>query len=346
MSKRPHSFVFNSACSSSFFLTSFCSLLLSPTLFSPLSPTISYSLFSDDPHTRNTDARSRKIADLVRQRPSQKAADALAKEQGLRYSILNEVVSYNPVSSVALDIMHALHLGVNKHSFVVLVVPHLKAIGAKLDMRVKSMSDYMASNIGRFPNGISDYYKSFKAVQWRNFFLYYAEHCLEGLVTPEVYACLLSLVHANRMWLETPMTRTVVDAADSHYRDFFSKFTTLAPKRVVYKLHACLHFTAIIQRLGPPSAYALYGVERDMGRFQKFSLSSNTQLEKQLVRWVIMTGGFHSLIMLSERLFTERQNGRVCVVSVLWYRTLMCFAVLIVRNCIATVQSVVYDTYA
>lgn len=80
---------------------------------------------------------------------------------------------FKPLSGLSLDIMHVLHLGVNPHAFEFLVAPILPQQAKALDKRVAIISEALPASVGRFPTGISKHWSSFKAAQWKNFYLYY-----------------------------------------------------------------------------------------------------------------------------------------------------------------------------
>lgn len=243
---------------------------------------------ADDERLENNDARCRKIAQLVRDCPTKQEATALSKEQGLRYSVLYQLPSYKAVGSLALDIMHITYLGIDKHVFEHLVKPKLGAIGKELDRRVKAMSRGMSSSIGRFPDGISEYWQSFRADQYRNFFKYYVEFCMVGLVSDDEYECLMALsLHNTLLEIQPmPINESGIGQVAAQYNEFFNLFKQLCPDRLVYKIHAGLHWPIVMRLHGPPIAMSVRGTERAQGRMQSkvYNSGAFNSTDKQIVR--------------------------------------------------------------
>lgn len=196
---------------------------------------------------------------------------------------LHSLDYYMPSSNTGLDIMHLLHLGVNKHAFRLLIVPLFADIGCELDRRMRELSKHFPSTIGRFPTGITEYWSSFKAIQWKNAFRFFLPIALRGLVPSSQYDCLLTLSRVNTLYDQDPITTAMLRDAQSAYRRFYNNLVALCGNgSVAYIVHAFLHMATVCRSLGHPRGFHLYGNERDIGFLQGFRLSGKGSMEAQL----------------------------------------------------------------
>lgn len=196
---------------------------------------------------------------------------------------------YGNMSSTGFDIMHMLHLGINKHVFSTLITPliisgdKVTKVGEELDRRLQAMAEHMPSSLGRFPTGISKHHSSFKAIQWKNAFCYFLPVCLRGLVPQDKYQCVLALSNVNLSYDRDPLTSMGLRQAQQQYIAFYQSYVRLCGTRnIPFNLHGFMHMPSIIKRLGHPRGFHMYGNERDIGFLQKFRFNGCGALEPQI----------------------------------------------------------------
>ena len=108
---------------------------------------------------------------------------------GVRYSLLYELKYYNAISSLVIDPMHCLFLGISKNFLKVwtlsnIVLPeHYTAIQNKLDS-YKCPPDF-----GRIPYKIASKFSDLKADQWKSWTLHFSLYSLKGILPNEDYNC-------------------------------------------------------------------------------------------------------------------------------------------------------------
>ena len=95
------------------------------------------------------------------------------RDSGIRYSVLLELVYFDPIRMTALDPMHNLFLGTAKHKISVWKTQKLLC-----DEDFKLIQDKMEpfqcpSDIGRLPKKFSSSYGSFNEVQFMLFVICY-----------------------------------------------------------------------------------------------------------------------------------------------------------------------------
>lgn len=98
------------------------------------------------------------------------------------------------------------------------------------------------------------------------------------------HECLMHLARSHILYLRLPLDQDTLDRAHNEYALFHVMFEQLAPTKTVFKTHFMRHARDNWRIHGPPSACWTYGIERMIQKFQQFSISSNAQIEQQLVR--------------------------------------------------------------
>lgn len=131
------------------------------------------------------------------------AKEAVAKDTGIRYCILNELPYFDCVRFHITDPMHNLLLGTAKHVMNLWIKENI-ITSNQFDEIQKSVDSFSVPNdVGRIPYKISSGFSSFTADQWRSWIVIYSPIVLKGILPHEhyeiwcIYVCagMLSTLH-------------------------------------------------------------------------------------------------------------------------------------------------------
>ena len=204
--------------------------------------------------------------------------------EGVRYSELHRLPYYDPVRMHVIDPMHNLLLGLSKHAFEtwlekeILTSDLLEVIEGRIEL-VKIPSD-----LGRIPVGITKYYKTMKADEWKHWTLVYSNFCLHGVLPSLEYSVWCIFAKACRILCK----QFISDEENSQAHDllvmYCKKFEELYGKKsCVPNMHMSLHIADCIRDYGPTYAFWCFSFERFNGLLGKYTVN-NHAISVQLMR--------------------------------------------------------------
>ena len=118
-------------------------------------------------------------------------------------------------------------------------------------------------------------WKLYSASDWRNFVLYYSQHCLEGLLPDNYFKHWMLLVKALHMFSQTTLDEEVFKDACTQFNHFLDLAYQYYQNQIngVHKLHQLKHLPLFIQRYGALWAWSSLPYRRYDGivqnQFQK-----------------------------------------------------------------------------
>jgi len=181
-----------------------------------------------------------------------------------------------------VDPMHNLFLGI--------VCLHLKYLVAALgEARVKELNKDLNNliatvnwNIGRLPDDIFTHLGSAKAVELKNFALYFSEPLFEKHLSKRQFACWMLLLNVLRLYGSPVISDDLLENADSLYSQYLESLEKSAGKKfATINFHMYVHMKECMQDFGPISAFWCFSFERLNGWLQSF-LKSGQNVEIQL----------------------------------------------------------------
>ena len=150
---------------------------------------------------------------------------------GARYSLLYELQYYNTISSLVIDPMHCLLLGIAKKFFKVwtlsnIVLPeHYTTIQNKVD------SFKCPPDIGRIPYKIASKFSGLKADQWKSWSLHFSLYSLKGILPNEDYNCWHKFVIVSYKLFFKKISLSELDEIDHIIEEFCTLFFTTIWKK-------------------------------------------------------------------------------------------------------------------
>eukprot|EP00048_Salpingoeca_helianthica_P014089 m.215309 g.215309 ORF g.215309 m.215309 type:complete len:1044 (-) comp15589_c5_seq11:589-3720(-) len=235
--------------------------------------------------------RPRTMADVVRfgaqhQRALDKAdAERIRGENfGIRYSVLLRLErhGFDIIRMNGVDSLHGLNLGVLK-TVVCLYKEKFLDDKSKLDT-ARLMVQAVSAALRESHSGIScprDDLLSLKdlgsvtGAEMSTFCLYYAE-IVFSFANVEYVALLTRLALICRLFESYELTRAQIDEAEANYRDFLRDVKRLFPgKAFPFNFHQMTHFIDHLRDSGPAHGFWGFGLERQMQRFCRISVSGN-----------------------------------------------------------------------
>ena len=109
-------------------------------------------------------------------RSSQKAAES---ELGVGFNSLLHLLLYDPIRSIAIDVMHNLFLGTGKHVFNLWISDNLISKEELIEIDNNSKPFIVPNNIGRLPTHVCSNHGSFTAApsdHYQGWLLYICAH--------------------------------------------------------------------------------------------------------------------------------------------------------------------------
>lgn len=153
-----------------------------------------------------------------------------------------ELTAFDIVRGHTVDPMHAVFLGLAKHS--TRIWKERGILGPAVFPVIQERVDQMAvpSKIGRIPRNISAGFASFTADEWKHWILLFPLYALFGLIPEADFNCWGKLVLACRLFCLPVISRTQVNEAHVILANFCRTFHTLyGTESCTPNMHMSLH---------------------------------------------------------------------------------------------------------
>ena len=190
----------------------------------------------------------------------------IERKYGVKYSVLAELPYYDTVRFLVVDPMHALYLGIAKHTFKVWMELNLlnESHYATIQSRVDQLN--VPTTICRIPCKIGAGFSGLTADQWKNWICVYSLYALNGILPKEDLECWWLFVRACKLFCQCTITKEEVDRAHNLLIEFCMKFEQLYKREhLVFNMHLSCHIKECILDYGPIHAFWCFGFERFNG---------------------------------------------------------------------------------
>lgn len=208
-------------------------------------------------------------------------------------SVLVTIPLFDIISSLPVDVMHNVFLGVGK-GFGDLFFDSKNNhkdyyIGRKINEvneRLLKFNSY--TEISRHPRQITQRHQ-WKANEWLNWMLYYAFPSLLNIL-PIVYLKHLHLlVSSITQLLQDDINEEKLKRCEINLKSFVDEYEMLyGKKKMVYNIHLLLHLVDSARKYGPLWAYSLFPYENMNGFLKKCIKGPNEPLLQVNNKYIIM----------------------------------------------------------
>lgn len=260
------------------------------------------------------DDEVRTQSDEFRQAPTKKAAEKIAKKNGVRASDLTRLPYFDLVRTNCLDPMHTFLLGMVKKETELnmkLLSPSQKK---EFLRRLKSVK--LPYDLGRLPTNIFDGdsesgHFSCTAQQWKNYATVFARPCLYKLIPDRAYKSLVALSRIVT-FISSPAFKmddlaTLYRLLHEHHSLFHSMYGKWA---ISINYHMALHIPDVIIDHGPPQAFWCFGYER-MNGFLSRMPNSNRSIEVEVMNRYLCDYTMNSIVLPNIKI-PKPLRGIVC----------------------------------
>ncbi|XP_051167820.1 uncharacterized protein LOC127289003 isoform X2 [Leptopilina boulardi] len=205
-------------------------------------------------------------------------------------SALTTFPEFDMRDGVGVDVAHNAFLGAAKR----LVVRYLTDAGER--WYIGTPNEMAAINerllrikpptrISRQPRSIL-LYKMWKASEWRNWLLYYALPCLDGILAQPYFNHLAMLCQAVYILNSASITDANLNHADRLINDFVNDYQRhYGLVNMVYNVHLLLHLVRSVRMLGPLWAYSALPFESLNKKITDYITSPNGRADQIVTRF-------------------------------------------------------------
>uniref|UniRef100_L7LXZ4 Putative tick transposon n=1 Tax=Rhipicephalus pulchellus TaxID=72859 RepID=L7LXZ4_RHIPC len=195
------------------------------------------------------------------------------------------------VTQFPLDYMHLVCLGVMKKFLVQYWVngkpcSSRMPVAAKLRVSAKfaTFRESAPSDMKRRPRGLQ-YLEHWKAVEHRNFLLYYGPVALKGNLEDRFFKHFLKLSAAVTILICPNFTTRHMDIAECILQDFVSEAGSLYGNGIyVYNMHSLLHLADDARNFGPLDEFSAFPFENFLYQIKKLIKSHSRALQQVVKR--------------------------------------------------------------
>ncbi|CAG2220276.1 unnamed protein product [Mytilus edulis] len=283
-----------------------------------------YGGFDRDSWISRDNASHREECCLLKNCTSKGDKEALERNFGTRYSVLLELVYFDPIRMTALDPMHNLFLGTAKHMISVWKTKKLLCDDDFRTIQERLEPFQCPSDVGRLPKKFSSSFGSFNADQYKNWTLLFSIYALYDLLPSEHLDCWRKFVLACRRLCSIFITVNNAKVADRLLLEFCKKFEQLYGQDFVTpNMHLHGHLYDCILDFGPVYSFWLFSFEREngiLGSYKTNKKNIEVQLMKRflkesLVREEDMNMDKHFQTVFNDLTNTTRERGTLGVIS-------------------------------
>ena len=207
----------------------------------------------------------------------------IEQSYGIRYSVLLSLPYFDVIRHHVVDPMHALFLGIAKHTVKVwrdldiITLDHLSIMQEKVDNMIPP------PKVGRIPRKIQSGFMAFTADEWKNWIVLYSPYVLLDLLPERHYQCWCCFVDACQLICQPLISRDEIDTAHDLLIRFCLMFETLYGKNACTpNMHMVCHLRDIMLDYGPVYGYWCFSFERYNGMLESMH-KSWINPEKQLL---------------------------------------------------------------
>lgn len=209
-------------------------------------------------------------------------------------SWLSILDNFDVVRVTAIDYMHGVLLGVQKHLLTMWFSPTLSNEKFSISKLVRKIDKRLAhiqptTNIKRLPRSISEHLKYWKASELLSFLLFYGLPTLYGILPDSYFTHYTFFVHAIYLLLKDSISEENLKEANDALRNFCKSFSNLYGDRYcTMNVHQLLHLTENVKDLGPLYTHSCFPFEDKNGFILK--LIHGTQfIDSQIISAVCLT---------------------------------------------------------
>lgn len=207
-------------------------------------------------------------------------------------SELMNLQGFNLIRGQAIDVLHCIWIGVaQKHTNLL-----LKSVGyeyyinsdtkAIINQRLKVIK--IPTILSRKPRSLEQMPK-WKAIEWRNWLLFYAIPCLQGCI-PQKYIDHLAML-SNTVFLlsQGVIRRQDLERARELMHRYIALYERYFDKRhIIYNIHLAEHLLECIEDLGPSWVHSTCGLESWNYKLRKM-ITSPKGIVQQIVSYQLRT---------------------------------------------------------
>ena len=250
-----------------------------------------YGSFDDrDEWPKRSSQQHHKDAYRVTNCRSENAAEKLASQLGVRYTVLFELPYYTSIEMCVIDPMHDLFLGTAKRVFSKWIEEDIitKAGLEKLQERIEDISSL--SDIGRLPGNIKSNYGGYTAAQWKNFVLLFSMYALKDVLPDQHLHYWQSFVLACRLFCKPCITKTDLTVSDCKLMHFLKEYEKINGELAITpNMHLHLHLKECVENYGSIYGFWLFSFERYNGIMGSYHTNNKT-IEVQIMRKFMTSG--------------------------------------------------------
>lgn len=172
-----------------------------------------------------------------------------------------------------VDPMHNLLLGISKHAFETWLGQGVLNENQLSEIEKRIPLLRIPSDLGRLPLGITKYYKTMKADQWKHWTMLHSYFCLKEILPQEHYAVWCLFANACRLLCKQYISDYQNLQAHSLLKMYCIKFEELYGREAcVPNHHMSLHLKDCITDFGPTYSFWCFSFERYNGILGDFNL--------------------------------------------------------------------------
>lgn len=207
-------------------------------------------------------------------------------------TILKQIPNFGLISSVVLDYMHVICLGVVKKLILLWVkgprnVQLSQQILNQISGALLNLQESVPNDFVRRPRSLKDV-KLWKATEFRQFILYTGPVVLKGILRKDMYINFITLHIAV-----TILTSSVLSKDDNNIRwaqmlmEYFLKcFKQIyGAKFMSHNLHTLLHISSDVRKYGPLDEFSAFRFESYMSNIKKMIRKNEKPLQQLANRY-------------------------------------------------------------
>jgi len=195
------------------------------------------------------------------------------------------------VSQVPIEYMHLICIGVVKKLLTAWVTgkygKKMKLSGRNQNLiskRLQHLTSYCPREFARKPRSLADY-KDYKATEGRQFVLYTGSIVLLNIMEQHGYMHFLLLHAAIRALCRPAISQTLLLFAKLALETFVKKCLDFYEHTFLsYNVHALLHLTKDVERLGPLDSFSAFPYENNISFFRKYYRKPHRPLQQFFYR--------------------------------------------------------------
>lgn len=226
-----------------------------------------------------------KTMELVESYAVRRRARGKDNFQGVKKVSILKKLRFDYIKNTPVEIMHSVFLGLVRRFLLITMIEGLKPEQtAEVERRIKMIKP--PSNIKRMPRSLKEF-KRFKSAELENWFFYFGQFLLKGVISEEMYTFFMFLSSAVfKLYSRNTNLDEVAEAGDEilHFMKVYGEgemsdgYMQPVPDWFTYNLHCMLHLYEDRDRLGPLSKMNAYFYESQLQNFKKIFKSKNRRL--------------------------------------------------------------------